>query len=350
MSRKDCAVHTIDLRSDTVSQPSPAMRRAMSEAVVGDDGFGDDPTVKRLEALAARKLGKEAGLFVASGTMGNLVSLLSHTERGDEVILGDQQHIVLAEVAGAAALGRVQLRTVPNGPRGELDPAHVQALVRAENVHFPTTALVCVENTHNRCNGAALSRAQMAPIAQVARAHGLRFHIDGARIFNAAVALRADPAELTADADSVQFCLSKGLACPIGSLIVGSGEFIQRARRYRQMVGGTMRQVGVLAAAGIVALEEMVDRLAEDHTNAKLLARGLDTIPGIRCDPTLVETNILYYHVAGQSPASFAARLREAGVLVGGNRMVTHYGITAGDIADALERIRSVALQPAGAT
>lgn len=340
-------MRVIDLRSDTVSHPSDAMRDAMAAAVVGDDGFGDDPTVKQLEALAARKLGKEAGLFVASGTQGNLVSMLTHADRGSEAIVGEQSHIVLAEVAGAATLGRIQLRTAPNGPRGELDPARVRALVRPENVHFPVTAVVCVENTHNRCNGAALSRAEMAPVAEVARATGLRFHIDGARIFNAAVALGVDPAELVADADTVQFCLSKGLACPIGSMIVGSGDFIHRARRYRQMVGGTMRQSGVLAAAGVVALEEMVDRLAEDHANAKLLARGLASIPGLSCNPDVVETNILYYDVTGQPIAEFTARLRERGVLVGGNRMVTHYGITSTDIADVLEAVRQIAAAPA---
>ncbi len=339
----------IDLRSDTVTHPSPRMREAMATAVVGDDGFGDDPTVKRLEALAARKLGKEAGLFVASGTMGNLVSLLAHTQPGDEVIVGDQSHILLAEVGGAAALGRVQLRPARNGPRGELDPEEVRALIRPENVHFPTTTLVCMENTHNRCNGAALGRAELASVARVAHAHGLAFHLDGARIFNAAVALRVDPAELVADADSVQFCLSKGLSCPIGSVIVGSGEFIQRARRYRQMVGGTMRQVGVLAAAGIVALEEMVDRLAEDHANARRLARGLAAIPGIRCNPDVVETNILYYSLEQMSPDVFVARLRERGVLVGANRMVTHYGISAQDIDDALEIIAAVLRTPAAA-
>jgi threonine aldolase len=336
-------MRTIDLRSDTVSQPSPAMRDAMASADVGDDGFADDPTVARLEALAARKLGKEAGLFVASGTMGNLVSLLTHADRGQEVIVGEQCHILLAEVAGAAALGRVQLRTVPNGPRGQLDPEQVKAVIRPANVHFPNTAAVCIENTHNRCNGAALSRAEMAPVAAVAHAAGLALHIDGARIFNAAVALGVDPADLVADADTVQFCLSKGLACPIGSMIVGSGEFIHRARRYRQMVGGTMRQSGILAAAGIVALEEMVDRLAEDHANAKALARGLNAIPGISCNAEVVETNILYYAVEG-GMADFTARLAAEGVLVGGNRMVTHYGITAADIDDALERIRRVAV------
>jgi threonine aldolase len=339
-------VKTIDLRSDTVSHPSPKMRRAMADAEVGDDGFGDDPTVKRLEALAARMLGKEAGLFVASGTMGNLVSLLAHADRGEEVIVGDQSHILRSEVAGAAALGRIQLRPVPNGPRGQLDPTQVRATVRPPNVHFPTTAAVCMENTHNSCNGAALSRAELAPVAAVAREAGIAFHIDGARIFNAAVALGVDPAELVADADSVQFCLSKGLACPIGSLIVGSGEFIARARRYRQMVGGTMRQVGVLAAPGIVALEEMVERLAEDHANAKLLARGLAGIAGIRCDPDVVETNILYYQVTNQPAADFVAGMRARGVLVGAGRMVTHYGITATDIADALEAAHKVVSSP----
>ena len=331
---------SIDLRSDTVTQPSPAMRAAIAEAEVGDDGFGDDPTVKRLEALAARTLGKEAGLFVASGTMGNLVALLAHTERGDEVIVGEGQHMLGSEVAGAAALGRVQLRPLPNGPRGELDPARVAATIRSINVHYPNTAAVAMENTHNRCNGSALSRAEMAPVAQVAHEHGLAFHIDGARIFNASVALGVDPAELVADADTVQFCLSKGLACPVGSLVVGSGAFIARARRYRQMVGGTMRQVGVLAAAGIVALEEMIDRLAEDHATAKQLATGLARIPGVTCDPSVVETNILYYRV--DEPERFVARLKDEGVLVGAGRMVTHYGVTARDIDDALEAIHRV--------
>ncbi|MFN8557633.1 MAG: low-specificity L-threonine aldolase [Dehalococcoidia bacterium] len=337
----------IDLRSDTVSHPSPAMRLAMSTAAVGDDGFGDDPTVKALEALAARRLGKEAALLVASGTMGNLVALLTHAERGNEVIVGDRSHILRSEVAGAAALGRIQLRPLANGPRGELDPAQARATVRAVDVHFPTTALICLENTHNACNGAALSRADMAPIAAVARAAGIAFHIDGARIFNAAVALGVDPADLVADADTVQFCLSKGLACPIGSLIVGSGEFIGRARRYRQMVGGAMRQAGIVAAAGIVALEEMVDRMAEDHANARRLAEGLASIPGVVCDPSVVETNIIFYSVSGPAASGFVERLRGRGVLVGVNRMVTHYGITAAHVADALEAIRAAVHEPA---
>ncbi len=332
----------IDLRSDTVSHPSPAMRRAMASAVVGDDGFGDDPTVQRLEVMAAQRLGKEAGLFVSSGTMGNLIALLTHTERGDEVIAGEQCHIVLAEVAGSAALGRVQLRTVPNGPRGALDSGRVRALIRPENVHFPRTALICLENTHNRCNGAALSRDEMAPVAAVAREAGIPLHIDGARIFNAAVARGVHPADLVAEADTVQFCLSKGLACPIGSMIVGSGDFIRRARRYRQMVGGTMRQSGVLAAAGIIALEEMVGRLAEDHANARRLAHGLASIPGLACDAGVVETNILYYSVSGMPAPAFTAAMEARGVLVGGNRMVTHYGISESDIDEALSAARAV--------
>ena len=339
----------IDLRSDTVSQPSPAMRTAMVTAPLGDDGFGDDPTIRRLEALAAAKLGKDAGLFVMSGTMGNLISLLAHGDRGSEVIVGDRSHILRSEVAGAAALGRIQLRVATNGSRGQLDPAEVTGLIRAANVHYPDTAAVCLENSHNSCNGAALSRAEMAPIAAVARSHGLALHIDGARIFNAAVAQSVTPAELVADADSVQFCLSKGLACPIGSLIVGSGAFIERARAYRQMVGGTTRQGGVLAAAGIVALEEMIDRLAEDHRTARMLAKGLNDIDGISCDESVVETNILYYQLHGISTAEFSQRLAARGILLGGGRMVTHYGITATDIADALEAMRAVLNQAVAA-
>lgn len=333
----------IDLRSDTVSQPSPAMRTAMASACVGDDGFGDDPTVHELEERAAALLGKEAGLFVSSGTMGNLVALLAHTEAGNEVILGDQQHIVLAEVAGGAMLGRVQLRTVTNGPRGELPVSAVQALIRPSDVHFPNTALVCMENTHNRRNGAALSRADMAPVIEVAHAAGLPVHIDGARIFNAAVARGVAPAELVADADTVQFCLSKGLACPIGSMLVGPAAFIHRARRYRQMVGGTMRQAGILAAAGLVALEEMIARLAEDHANARLLARGVAAIPGLECDATAVETNIIYYSVHCGAATEFVRRMAERGVLVGGGRMVTHYGVEASDIETVLGAAHEVA-------
>jgi threonine aldolase len=332
----------IDLRSDTVTHPTPAMREAMYRADVGDDVYGEDPTVNRLEALAAERLGKEAAVFVTSGTMGNLVALLAHAGRGDEVIVGDKSHTLVSEVAGAACLGSIQLRSVHNDDRGRLDAEEVRATIRGENIHYPGTVLIAMENTHNRCNGAALSAAEMHPIAVLAHEHGIPFHIDGARIFNAAVALNVRPADLVREADSVQFCISKGLSAPIGSLIVGDGEFILRARKFRKMVGGGMRQVGIIAAAGIVALEEMVDRLAEDHANAQALAEGLAGIPGVHVDPSVVETNIIFYEVSGVELPDFVARLRQRGVLVGPGRMVTHYGVSRTDIEDVLDAVRSV--------
>jgi threonine aldolase len=339
-------METIDLRSDTVTQPTPEMRQAMFEAVVGDDVFGDDPTVNELERRAAELLGKEAALFVASGTMGNITAILTHAQRGDEVIVGSEAHILLAEVGGAGALACAVLRPVPNDARGRLDPAAVETTIRGQNVHFPRTALVCVENTHNRCGGAALAADDTATIADVAHRHGVAVHLDGARIFNAAIALGVPAKELAAPVDSVTFCLSKGLSAPAGSLLCGSREFIDRARRNRKMLGGGMRQVGILAAAGLVALDQMIDRLAEDHENAALLARGLAGMPGIEIDPESVETNILFLTTA--EPASgFAPRLQEAGVLAGASgpnsvRMVTHYGIERRHIEDALLRIARI--------
>ena len=333
----------IDLRSDTVTHPTPEMRRAMFEAVVGDDVFGDDPTVNELERRAAELLGKEAAVFVASGTMGNITAILSHTQRGDEVIVGDQAHILLAEVGGAGALAGAVLRPLANDARGRLDPHQVEATVRGEGVHFPRTALVCLENTHNRCGGAALSAADIAAVADVAHRHGVAVHLDGARIFNAAVALGVPAAELAAPADSVTFCLSKGLSAPVGSLLCGSAPFIYRARRNRKMLGGGMRQVGILAAAGLVALETMVDRLAEDHTNARLLAEGLATIPGIEIDPERVETNIVFFRVREEAYPAFTRALAEAGMLAGASpqsvRMVTHHGIERRHVEAAVERL-----------
>ncbi|MGH2602542.1 MAG: low-specificity L-threonine aldolase, partial [Dehalococcoidia bacterium] len=331
----------IDLRSDTVTQPTPEMRRAMFEAAVGDDVFGDDPTVNELERRAAERLGKEAALFVASGTMGNITAILTHAQRGDEVIVGSEAHILLAEVGGAGALAGAVLRPVVNDARGRLDPAAVETTIRGQNVHFPRTALVCVENTHNRCGGAALTAADTATIADVAHRHGVAVHLDGARVFNAAVALGVPAKELAAPVDSVTFCLSKGLSAPAGSLLCGSQEFIERARRNRKMLGGGMRQVGILAAAGLVALDQMIERLAEDHENAALLARGLAELPGIEIDPESVETNILFLTTAAEPAPNFAERLREAGVLAGASgprsvRMVTHHGIERRHIEDAL--------------
>lgn len=339
----------IDLRSDTVTLPTPAMRKAMYEAELGDDVFGEDPTVNRLEALAAEMLGKEAGLFVVSGTMGNLVSIITHCHRGDEVIVGEQAHCFFYEVGGAAVVGGLAWHCLPNG-RGLPDPVAVEHAIRPDNIHAPRTGLICLENTHNRCGGVALSSAQMRPIVEIARQHQIPLHLDGARIFNAAIATRESARDLAAPFDSVQFCLSKGLACPVGSLVVGSQEFIQRARKLRKMVGGGMRQAGVLAAAGIVALTTMIDRLAEDHANARLLAEGMARIPGLAVDLSLVQTNIVAFDVLSMPPTELVAQLATEGVKVipfGGRRCraVAHYGIDREDILAALEAMRRV-VQP----
>lgn len=337
---------TIDLRSDTVTLPTPAMRQAMAEAEVGDDVFGEDPTVRRLEALGAKLMGKEAALFVVSGTMGNLACLLAHCGRGDEAIVGAEAHILHYEVAGAAAAGGIQLRAVPNDGHGMLDLDAVEATIRGQNVHWPRTALVCLENTQNRCGGGVLSPDEIAAAAKLARRHDAAVHMDGARIFNAAVALGVPAAELTAEVDSVTFCLSKGLSAPVGSVVCGSAEFIGRARKARKLLGGGMRQAGVIAAAGIVALETMIDRLAEDHKHARLLAQGLAQVPGFRIDSEAVQTNIVISDVPDAIPLT--RRLREAGLLTtiyGPTRlrMVTHYGIERADIEEALVRLRRIA-------
>lgn len=339
----------IDLRSDTVTQPTPAMRAAMAEAEVGDDVYGEDPTVRRLEAMAAERMGKEAALFVTSGTMGNLVCLLTHCQRGDEAIVGDQAHVLHYEGGGASAFGGIELRTVPNDERGMLDLDAVEATVRGQNIHFPRTAVLCLENTHNRCHGGVITPEETAAVAEIARRHEIAVHLDGARIFNAAVALGVAPARLTEAVDSVTFCFSKGLAAPVGSVVCGSRAFVEQARRVRKQLGGGMRQVGVIAAAAIVALETMVDRLAEDHEHARALAEGLAQIPGVRLDPTLVQTNIVLFDV--DHPSAFMRRLRDLGVLTTPSgthvRMVTHYGITRADIDEALERVRHAAASAA---
>jgi len=342
-------VQSIDLRSDTVTHPSEAMRKAMYEAELGDDVYGEDPTVNRLEALSAEMLGKEAALFVVSGTMGNLVSLLAHCGRGDEVIMGDQAHTYIYEQGGVSALGGVHVRTVPNQPDGSLDPAQVEGAVRSENIHFPITRLICLENTHNRCGGAVVSLEQMDAVRAVAVRHGLAMHLDGARVFNAAVALGVPVAEIASRVDSIQVCLSKGLAAPVGSVVAGSAEFIARARRMRKVVGGGMRQAGVLAAAGIVALEQMVDRLAEDHANARRLVEGLAEIPGVSVDPDTVQSNIVM--IGFDSPAMDLAVIQDGlarrGVRINAMdpyrmRAVTHYGITSTDIETTLDAMRTV--------
>ncbi len=339
----------IDLRSDTVTKPTPAMRRAMAEAEVGDDVYGEDPTVNRLEAMVAEMLGKEAAVFVSSGTMGNLVSVLSHCGRGDEMILGEGAHIFLNEQGGAAALGGVHPRPVPERSDGTLDLSQVEESIRSDNQHYPVTRLICVENTHNRSGGRVLPLDYMDSVGELAHRHGLRLHVDGARLWNASVALNAPPARLVQTADSVSVCLSKGLAAPVGSVVAGNAEFIGRARRNRKVVGGGMRQAGILAAAGIVAISDMVERLADDHANAKRLAEGLAEMDDLSIDPTTVETNMVYFEVVRKdmTPAQLSAGLRQQGVLmnpVGGRRLraVLNYHVTSDDVAQVLAAFQNV--------
>jgi threonine aldolase len=336
----------IDLRSDTVTLPSPAMRDAMYRAEVGDDVYGEDPTVNRLEELAASLLGKEAGLFVASGTMGNAIAMLTHCRRGDEIIMGDRSHTYLYEVGGPARLNGSATRSVPTLADGTLDRERLARAFQGDDIHEARTGLLCLEDTHNMCGGRVLSPDTLRELAAPARTRNLPVHMDGARVFNAAVALGVPVSALAAEVDSVQFCLSKGLSAPVGSMVVGSRAFIGEGRRIRKLLGGGMRQVGILAAAGIIALTEMVDRLAEDHTNARRLAEGLAQIPGITIEPETVETNILFFGVrdgdgkaADVTPLVTAAA--QSGVLLSGGddgriRAVTHYGISEADIDQAL--------------
>jgi threonine aldolase len=311
----------------------------MAEADVGDDVFGEDPTINKLEAMAAERLGKEAALFVASGTMGNLVCLLAHCGRGDEIILGSLSHTFFFEQGGSSAVGGIHPRTIPNQPDGTLPLPEIEAAVRADNVHFPQTRLIVLENTHNLCSGYPLDIDYMQSVGDIARSHDLKIHVDGARFFNAAVALGVTPDRLAAEADSISFCLSKGLAAPVGSMVCGSRDFIARARRARKVVGGGMRQAGVLAAAGIVALTEMVDRLADDHANARKLAEGLAKMPGLAIDLSRIKSNIVFFELTrdDMTAEQLVKMLDEAGarmlpVGVGRIRAVTHYHISAEDI------------------
>ena len=335
----------IDLRSDTITLPTEEMRRAMYEAELGDDVYGEDPTVNRLEELAAQMVGKEAALFVPSGTMTNLIAVLTHTRPGDEIVVGSEAHMFWYEVGGASALGGVVIRTLPNDQDGRIEPGAFEQAIRPKNIHFPQTTLLCLENTHNRCGGAALTSEYTSTISQLAHQHGLQVHLDGARIFNAAIALDVPASELAGPVDSICFCVSKGLSAPVGSLLCGTQEFVQRARKWRKMLGGGMRQAGVIAAAGIVALQKMVSRLAEDHATASRLAYGLALIPGISLCPEKVQTNIVMF----ESPATisgteFIQRMNTKGVrfINRGGRMVravTHRMVNEADIDEALERI-----------
>ncbi|MGE5359916.1 MAG: low-specificity L-threonine aldolase [Bacteroidales bacterium] len=341
----------IDLRSDTVTLPSPEMRQAIANAALGDDVYGEDPTVNELEAVAAKMLGKEAGLFVASGTQGNLASLLAHCGRGHEVILGDQSHIYYYENGGASALGGIAYRPVPTAVDGTLPLDTLEAAIHspAHNYHFfhyAPAGVICLENTHNRRGGVVLTPEYFAQVAALAARHGLPIHLDGARLFNAAVALGRPITDWTEHVSSIQLCLSKGLGAPVGSVIVGSEQFIWQARRMRKILGGGMRQAGIIAAGGLFALQHMVERLAEDHANAQILAAGIQTLPGVTLDPPRVETNIVVFNVCSVARAeALAAAVERQGVLVsdfGGGRLrlVTHYGITADDCHRAVAALQ----------
>jgi threonine aldolase len=337
----------VELRSDTFTRPTPAMRRAMSEAEVGDDVWNEDPTVHRLERLAAELTRKEAALFVTSGTQGNLVGLLAHTRQGDEVIVGNPSHIFLDETAGTAVVGGLQLHPLSIGVTGHVDAEELAAAIRdGTDYHNPRTAVLAIENTHQATNGKPIGRQAMSALADVAHAHGLKVHVDGARLFNAVVALGTTADLLLADVDSVSFCLSKGLGAPVGSMLCGSEEYISVARRWRKMLGGGMRQAGVLAAAGIVALEQGIDRLAEDHRNARVLANGLSAIPGMAIEPETVETNIVFFEVRGD-PFAFIGEMEKRGVLVAnvGRRIraVTSLEVTRADVEYAVEVAAAVA-------
>ncbi len=341
----------IDLRSDTVTLPTEEMREAMAHAAVGDDVFGEDPTVRELEALAAEMLGKEAGLFVPSGTMANLVAVMTHTQKGDEVLVEAEAHTYYYEVGSISAVAGAIPRPIP-GRAGYIAPEQVREAVRPPNVHFPIPRLLCLENTHNRAGGMPFGPQEMDAVCLTARELGLAVHVDGARIFNAAVAFGVPAKTLVRHADSAMFCVSKGLSAPVGSVLVGAGDFIERARRFRKMVGGGMRQAGVIAAAGVVALRTMVTRLAEDHANARRLAEGIARIPGLVVDLSRVRTNMVVVQVNGPSSAAeFSARLRDAGVLAlptgpSTIRMVTHRHITARDVDQALDAVRRAATAP----
>jgi len=365
----------IDLRSDTVTRPTNGMREAMAAAVVGDDVYGEDPTVRALEETMADTLGFEAGLFVASGTMGNLVAVLTHAGRGDEVIIGDRSHTFLYEAGGIAALGGVHPSTIPNYDDGTLALDEIRAAIRPDNIHYPRSRALCLENTHNRCGGTVLDADYTRSVCDLAHEHGLSVHLDGARLFNASTALGVPASSLTEPIDSVMICLSKGLGAPVGSVLCGTRRFIDGALRIRKMVGGGMRQVGILAAAGMYALSHHVKRLGDDHRRAIRLAEGIASIPGLRplgsAPGGMPETNLVYFEIAADTSnkagelsagdkvgssnagarltaAELSDRLRKLDVLanpLGSNdrqmRMVTHLDVGDSDIDTALAALRS---------
>ena len=339
----------IDLRSDTVTKPTEAMRKAMSKASVGDDVYGEDPTVNKLEEVAAGLIGKENALYVPSGTMGNLIALMAHTNAGGEVILEERAHIYLYEVGGVARLAGLIPRLV-KGERGlVITPSMLEGVLRPLNIHFPATTLLCLESSHNLSGGRVYKSHEIRAAADYARQKGLKVHLDGARIFNAAANLGINVQELTSSVDSVMFCLSKGLSAPVGSILAGSREFIQIARKRRKLLGGGMRQAGVLAAAGLVALETMVDRLEEDHENARILVEYLAEMRKMKVDPSIVETNMVLAEVSetGYYAMEFVERLRKEGVLCNARtstsvRFVTHKDVSKKDIENTINIINKV--------
>lgn len=338
----------IDLRSDTVTKPTEEMRQAMYQAEVGDDVYRDDPTVNRLEELVAREMGKEAALFVASGTMANQVAVMTHTRRGDEIILGEKSHIYVNEVAGVAYLAGVQTALITEID-GVMDPRQVEGKIRSENIHFPKTSLICVENTHNMAGGRVVPLEVMEKIHGVGKGHGIPVHLDGARIYNAATYLGVEAKEIARHCDSVNVCLSKGLCAPVGSVLAGSNEFIERARKFRKMLGGGMRQAGILAAAGIVAVEKMTKRLKIDHDNALLLAKGLNSLEGVTVDLDKVQTNLIMVDFGGTglNGVQLAERLKENGILINGStapvvRFAVHYYITEAEVQRTVETVERV--------
>jgi threonine aldolase len=330
----------IDLRSDTVTHPTDAMRAAMAAAPVGDDVYNEDPTVQKLEQMSAEKVGKEAALFVASGTMGNLIAVLAHCDRGDEAIMGQFGHTFLHEVGGISALGGVFPHIVPNQEDGTLSIEDIQTAFREDDIHHPTSKLLILENTQNQCGGIPLSTDYMRSAATIAHSLNMRVHLDGARVFNAAKSLGASAGEICAEVDSVMFCLSKGLCAPIGSMLCGSKDFIARSRKIRKQLGGGMRQAGVVAAAGIVALDDMIDRLPEDHHRAKKLADGLSGINGLKIIKGGPLTNMVFFRITQEvknNPEQIKEQLKQRGILTslsGPNefRLVTHYWINDEDV------------------
>lgn len=338
----------IDLRSDTVTKPTEEMRKAAYEAEVGDDVYGEDPTINKLEETAAEILGKEAALFVTSGTQGNQIAILTHCRPGNEIILEAESHIFYYETAAASAFAGVQTRTI-KGSRGAMDPAEVQYAIREEDQHYPESGLICLENTHNRAGGAAVPVENMKEIHKIAKGNNIPVHIDGARLFNAASALNLPASELTQYCDTVQVCLSKGLGAPVGSILAGSREFIASARKWRKRLGGGLRQSGIIAAPGLVALTQMRERLAEDHENAQYLSEQLNQINGIHII-NQVDTNIVVADVKdlNMNSSQFVEKIKSEGVLAGtfgpsSVRFVTHYDVSRNDIEKAIAAIQRAA-------